>query len=367
MKRDQIKLIVYDFDGVMTDNRVHVSQHGEESVTCNRADGLGVNTIKSMGISQVILSTETNDVVQQRASKLGLKAIHGSDDKSVSLFSYCNNLGIDMGSVLYVGNDMNDYEVMQRVGFAVCPSDAHPEVRKISDLCTKAMGGGGVIRELADWLSADSPVISSGSDAESSICDNVLTRVQEQLEQHADVIGRMLRNESMIAWIAKLAELISHTLRGGGKVLFAGNGGSFADAQHLAAEFVGRFFNEREPLAAVCLGTNCSSTTAISNDYSFSQVYSREIKALATDKDVLIVISTSGNSDNLLDAVQTAESLGVPAYGLLGKSGGRLATMISSLVVPSESTPRIQEAHITVGHVLCELVDYKLGMTNKTG
>lgn len=152
MVKEDIKLVAYDFDGVMTDNRVLVAQDGKESVVCNRGDGLGINMIKSIPILQIILSTETNKVVQQRAKKLGISAIHGSINKKNSLSSYCLEKKINLSEVLYVGNDLNDLEVMQEVGFPVCPADAHEKIRRLSNHVTKARGGEGVIRELAEWL-----------------------------------------------------------------------------------------------------------------------------------------------------------------------------------------------------------------------
>ncbi len=152
MIKGDIKLIVYDFDGVMTDNRVFVTQDGKESVACNRGDGLGIDMIKGMSIPQIILSTETSNVVLQRAEKLGIFAIHGTGNKKNSLSSYCLKKDIFLKKVLYVGNDLNDIDVMRRVGFPICPADAHEKIRELSIHITKAKGGGGVVRELADWL-----------------------------------------------------------------------------------------------------------------------------------------------------------------------------------------------------------------------
>jgi 3-deoxy-D-manno-octulosonate 8-phosphate phosphatase (KDO 8-P phosphatase) len=147
-----ISLIVYDFDGVMTDNKVYVDQHGTETVRCHRGDGLAVNLIKEMGIAQIILSTETNSVVAARAGKIGLDAIHGVGDKLSVLKKYCTENNVELADVLYVGNDINDLYAMRAVGFPVCPADAQHSIRAIAKLQTKAGGGQGVVRELADLL-----------------------------------------------------------------------------------------------------------------------------------------------------------------------------------------------------------------------
>ncbi len=147
-----INLVVYDFDGVMTDNHVMVSQDGSESVTVNRADGLGVDLIRTFGIPQMIISTETNPVVQARAKKLKLDVIDSCDDKKAALISYCTKHDYELKKVIYIGNDVNDIAAMKTVGYPIAPADAHPEVKAIAKITTRARGGEGVIRELADYL-----------------------------------------------------------------------------------------------------------------------------------------------------------------------------------------------------------------------
>ena len=147
-----VDLIVYDFDGVMTDNRVIVFEDGREAVVANRADGLGVSMIRKMGILQLILSTETNRVVRARAEKLSLEVIHGCKDKKSALLTYCQDRNIQPSRVIFVGNDLNDLEVMMWVGYPIAPLDAHPMVREIAFLVTGVPGGAGVVRELAESI-----------------------------------------------------------------------------------------------------------------------------------------------------------------------------------------------------------------------
>jgi D-sedoheptulose 7-phosphate isomerase len=166
-----------------------------------------------------------------------------------------------------------------------------------------------------------------------------------------------MRDDALLGALCELAHVIARAIRAGGKVIFAGNGGSFADAQHLAAEFVGRFMRERSPLAGIALGTNSSTVTAIGNDYRFDDIFVRELQAVARPGDVFIPISTSGNSGNLVEAIRAADAMGVQTWALLGKGGGRIAPMCRAIVVPSTHTARIQEIHITLGHIVCGLVD----------
>ncbi|MFT5170730.1 MAG: 3-deoxy-D-manno-octulosonate 8-phosphate phosphatase (KDO 8-P phosphatase) [Candidatus Marinamargulisbacteria bacterium] len=150
--KDQIELHVYDFDGVMTDNKVWVDQNGIETVQVNRADGWAVGQFKTKGLMQVILSTETNPVVSARAKKLGIRCMQGSSSKLADLTAFCKKETIALDAVLYIGNDLNDLEVMTKVGYRVCPSDAHDKIKKVSNFVTSSAGGQGVIRELFDMI-----------------------------------------------------------------------------------------------------------------------------------------------------------------------------------------------------------------------
>ena len=152
IERKQIGLIVYDFDGVMTDNKVILREDGLESVVVNRADGLAVEIIKDMGIRQIILSKEKNRVVEVRAKKLGIPVVQGIDDKKRVLADFCGRNNIMLEDVVYIGNDLNDIEVMKIVGYPLCPLDAYDEVKGISKLVLDARGGDGVVRDLLRYL-----------------------------------------------------------------------------------------------------------------------------------------------------------------------------------------------------------------------
>ncbi len=172
-------------------------------------------------------------------------------------------------------------------------------------------------------------------------------------------LGRLERHAARA--VAAAAESMIACLEGGGTVYFCGNGGSAADAQHLAAELAGRYLTDRPALSAIALSTNSSSLTAIGNDYGFDQVFSRPLEGLGLPGDVLVAITTSGGSPNVLRAVETAHRLGMTVVGLTGQGGRRFAALCDhALVTPSASTPRIQEGHIAIGHALCELIERAL-------
>ena len=163
--------------------------------------------------------------------------------------------------------------------------------------------------------------------------------------------------------VIEAAKIAVQSLRTGGKLLFCGNGGSAADAQHLAAELTGRFIKDRRPLAALALTTDSSTLTCIGNDYSFDEVFARQVRGIGRVGDVLLAISTSGNSINVLRATEEARAIGISVIGLLGREGGKLSELCDvSIIVPSQATSRIQEAHILIGHTLCEMIEQQLGL-----
>ena len=185
--------------------------------------------------------------------------------------------------------------------------------------------------------------------------------IKNRLQESARLKEEILDNIETVKIIAKIAEVIIEAYRKGKKVILFGNGGSAADAQHIAAELVGKYYLERAPLPAIALTVNTSSLTAIGNDYSFAQVFAKQLEALGEAGDVAIGISTSGNSGNVLEALKAAKEKGLITIGFTGKKGGRLKDAVDyCLHIPSDDTPRIQEGHITVGHIICEIVEREL-------
>ena len=180
--------------------------------------------------------------------------------------------------------------------------------------------------------------------------------VIRELEESASI--KRILAENLPDVIANAAKIVLNVYKAGGKVFLIGNGGSAADAQHIAAELIGRFKLERMGLPAIALTTNTSTLTALANDYGYDRVFSRQLEALANNKDVLIAITTGGTSPNILKAAEMAHSKGVTVIGLTGATGGKLKDMADlTIMVPSDNTARIQEAHITIGHIICHLVE----------
>ena len=189
--------------------------------------------------------------------------------------------------------------------------------------------------------------------------DNIRHQIERRLRESAGLKEKIAK--SYVNEILSIAELIIDAYRNGGKVVLFGNGGSAADAQHIAGELVGQFLIKRQSFPAIALNTNTSILTAIANDYGYDLIFTRQVEAIVDKGDVVIGISTSGNSPNVVNAIELAKTKGAKTIGLTGGSGGKLAEAADlTLTVPSDSTPRIQEAHITIGHIICEIVEEEL-------
>lgn len=186
---------------------------------------------------------------------------------------------------------------------------------------------------------------------------NIINKLQASMA----VKEAICQDEPLLNTIRLVSDAITHSLQTDHKILFCGNGGSAADAQHLAAEFSGRFYKDRMPLYAEALHCNTSYMTAVGNDYGYDQVYARILKGIGRPGDVLVAISTSGNSVNILEAIKVAKEQGMLVVSMTGSTGGKMKEGSDFLInIPSNDTPRIQEAHITVGHIICETVENNL-------
>jgi D-sedoheptulose 7-phosphate isomerase len=181
--------------------------------------------------------------------------------------------------------------------------------------------------------------------------------IKIEIQKSIDVKKEILNNSEIIGQLETLVESSIMSLKNGGKIIFCGNGGSFADSQHLAAEFVSRLRFDRAPLASIALGTNSSNMSAIGNDYGYDQVFKREILSLGNTNDIFIPISTSGNSKNVIEAIYAAKEKEIKTVAFTGGTGGTMANICECIIVPNLSTEKIQEVHIMLGHILCYLVE----------
>ncbi len=191
--------------------------------------------------------------------------------------------------------------------------------------------------------------------------ERTIKMILEQADELAQVNRKLLADKLLISKLAEVSSICINTYKNDGKILIAGNGGSAADAQHFAGELVSRFYFDRPALSAIALTTDSSILTAIGNDYGYEDVFSRQVQAHGRSGDVFIAISTSGNSPNILKAIETAKAIGLVVIGLTGQSGGKMKAMCDvCLCAPSDSTPRIQECHLFFEHTLCACIEESL-------
>ncbi len=188
-----------------------------------------------------------------------------------------------------------------------------------------------------------------------------MNNISDIISKSIAVKEELLKDQDLLNSIQAIADICIAAFKSKNKVLFCGNGGSAADAQHLSAELSGRFYIDRDPLYAEALHVNTSYLTAVANDYCFDEIFSRLVQAKGKKGDVLIALSTSGNSANIINAIETAKQIGMHTIGLTGASGGKMKGLCEQLIrVPSEDIPRIQESHILIGHIICEIIESKL-------
>ena len=188
----------------------------------------------------------------------------------------------------------------------------------------------------------------------------MIEKIKNEISESIDVKKSILNNHDIISKVENLSIEVLNSLKKGGKIFFCGNGGSFADSQHLAAEFISRLRFDRPSLSSIALGTNNSSLTAVGNDYGFDDIFSREINALGNKTDVFIPISTSGNSPNIINAIKSANDKSIKVIGLSGRDGGKMKEICDLIIVPSFSTEKIQEAHIMIGHIVCSIAEQQI-------
>ena len=184
-----------------------------------------------------------------------------------------------------------------------------------------------------------------------------LSLIQKRVEESISVKTALFVDQNALNQIVKVAQQCATSLKQGGKIILAGNGGSFGDAQHICAEFTSKLMRDRIPLASIALGTNASAISAIANDYGYEHVFARELQSIGSPNDVVILISTSGNSQNILLAAKVAVENNISVFGLTGQHGGQLAQLCECVMVPSSETARIQECHILIGHIIVEIAE----------
>jgi D-sedoheptulose 7-phosphate isomerase len=349
MQPGPYRLLALDIDGVLTDGRVALDPAGDETKGIAFRDLDALTQAREAGIRIALVTGEAGPMVDVVASRVRAeRVLRGAKDKHQALHDLSDAIGIPLGEICFVGDADRDALAFRSVGLALAPSDASPRARQHAHRVLASRGGAGAVAEAVAIL------LACVEDAKRSLTvQDCARRIAEaSLEAHQRFVA-----ESVPA-VAEIAQLLVRSLRHGGKVLLFGNGGSAADAQHVAAELMGRFLVDREPWPAIALTTDSSILTAVGNDWNFEDVFSRQVRALARPGDVVVGISTSGRSRNVLKAFEVAREKGAICVGFTGSCGKELVRVADvCFQAPTSDTPRIQELHILAWHSICEIVE----------
>lgn len=274
----------------------------------------------------------------------------GNKTKQATLKELEQITGLRKENICYVGDGKYDIEPLMYAGLGICPANAIDKAKNAADIILQADGGKGCIWEILNILE------------EYNAPNQGYHYFLNRLEEHTQIFKKLASDQEFMTMVMYVADTVIDILQNGGGLYLCGNGGSAADAQHIATEFVSRFYKERPGLNAEALSVNTSTVTAIGNDYSFERIFVRQLEAKAHKGDMVIGISTSGRSKNVLEALRYAKQNGIIAVLLTGQAEDLRDETIADYIikVPSVITPRIQEAHIFIGHVIAEYVEHQM-------
>jgi D-sedoheptulose 7-phosphate isomerase len=347
-------VLALDIDGVLTDGTVAYGPDQRETKALAYHDFDAIRVAQQRGLRIVLVTAETGEWPAFVAQRTGADSLlTGAKDKTAAIHEIARTFDVEPSQICYVGDGDRDAPALSLVGRGFAPANATPLAKKAASHVLQARGGAGAVHEAVYLLLKEPPTPAPEAAAPSP---STTARIRAAMDEHMAVCQAAL--DAMTDDVARAGELITSALRQGGKVLILGNGGSAADAQHFAAELIGRFERERRALPSIALTTDTSILTALGNDYGLETIFARQVEGLGRAGDVLIAITTSGNSGNVLAAARCAGELGMATIGMTGESGGKLLPLVDlCLRVPSTRTARIQVVHALIIHALCELVD----------
>lgn len=356
----QIKMVVFDIDGVITDGKKYTNGESEmKSISLKDLDAIG--QLREYGYKVGCISGENTEFSRYFVNTMHLDQVKlGCKEKDTALDEMAKQYGFSAEEICYIGDGKYDIPALKMAGLALCPADANDEVKKISDVVLNRRGGDGCIAESYSLLAS---VPDSNSYLQG--WHDVL---MQRMNEHLLILNKLMVKKDCISQIEEAADMIVRCYKRDGCVLICGNGGSAADAQHLVGELIGRFYLERKALNAEALSVNTSVVTALANDYDYDMIFARQVEAKASKGDILIGITTSGTSRNIQLAFKEARQCGMKTILMTGdvpESAEVLHDTDCLLAVPARDTPRIQEMHILIGHIVCELVEKEIADTIK--
>lgn len=347
-----IRLLALDIDGVLTDGTARLDPGGNISKQIAFHDLDAITTLRREGLAVALVTGEEDALVDAVAHRFAVTTVvRGAKQKLGAIEQLARKQGIGLGEVCYVGDSDRDAAALAAVGLGLAPSNAAPAARAAAHRTLIARGGFGAAAEAARLVQQLNRMLLEDDDNRAEL----RAIVGDSINAHQRLLETSLPVLSRIAF-----ELMS-AFTAGRKVLLFGNGGSAADAQHVAGELVGRFATDSDPWPALALTTDTSVLTCVANDWEYAEVFRRQIRALARAGDVAVGISTSGRSPNVLRGLEAARVLGAVTIGYAGRSAGPMAELCDvCFCAPAEATPRIQELHLLGWHAVCELVERRL-------
>lgn len=343
--------MIFDIDGVITDGNVIIDEQGKEQKKVNLKDIDAVYELHRRGFKLAAITGEHTAIVTYFEKRFPWDFFYkGIKQKTQKIKELQEQLNCVPEEICYVGDGKYDVGPLSYTGLGICPADAIDQAKAASKIILQAGSGAGCLWELIGILQ------------DYNHGENSVNYFYKRLLEHESIFKKLASDQKMTSTIMQLAEQILQALKQGGQLFLCGNGGSAADAQHIATEFISKFYKERPAMNAEALTVNTSTLTAIGNDYSFERIFVRQLEAKAAESDILIGISTSGKSKNVLEALRYAKQKGLVTAMLMGDyEVPELREICNFLIqVPSKITPRIQEAHIFIGHTLAEYVEYKM-------
>lgn len=346
-----IKLLVFDIDGVLTDGAVIVDTQGHEQKKINLKDIDAIFELDKQGFLLAAITGEDTEIVSYFEDRFPWKYFYrGNKRKKDALVELEQKTGFRREEICYVGDGKYDVEPLRYAGISICPADAIGNARHAADIILQSAGGDGCLWELVE-------ILHNLNETE-----HPNHFFYKRWEEHAEIFKTIISDQDLIANVMHIAQAAAHNQTEQKQIFLCGNGGSAADAQHIATEFVSRFYMERRALNAEALTVNTSALTAIGNDYSYERIFVRQLEAKAKPGDMLIAISTSGKSKNILEALRFARKQEMKTVILMGEHDNPELDEICDYIIkiPSKVTPRVQEAHIFVGHLIAEYVEHEL-------
>jgi D-sedoheptulose 7-phosphate isomerase len=349
---NDVQVLALDIDGVLTDGTACETDHRGETKRYSFQDLDAVAQARRAGLTVVLVTGEDNSSVSAIARRFGVEqVVRGAKDKLLALSTLSDRLEISLDRFCYLGDGDRDAPALREVGLGLAPSNATPAAKAAAHRVLSRSGGAGAVAEAVSLLSE----LRMNGEQSAAMELEMQRIVADSLAAHQ----RML--DQSLPVLVQVAKTFIRAIRAGRKILFFGNGGSAAEAQHVAGELIGRFAQDSNPWPAIALTTDTSVVTAIANDWSYSEVFSRQVRGLARSGDVVVGISTSGRSANVLNGLEAGRQCGAVTIGFTGSNPGRLLELSDiCFAAPASTASRIQELSLLAWHTVCELVEREL-------